>query len=135
MPENLPETLGELKPEEISDLIAAAELTISKQHSGPLPPAEEISLYEQTLPGAAERIFAYMEREQAFRHEQQSREQGSLTRETSRGQLYAFLIMAGCVGAAASSFIVGAHPTVTIAFLSVPVISVVKAFVEGRSKL
>ncbi len=132
--ENLPDVLKRLPPEEISRLVSIGLLTVSKQHSGPLPPAEEIAIYEQTLPGAAERVFGYMEREQAFRHELARKEQGALNWETLRGQAFGFLIMAGSLGAGVYSFIVGAHPSVTIAFVSVPVISAVKAFIEGRTK-
>ena len=132
-PENLPEVLKRLPADEISRLVSIG-LTVSKQHSGPLPRAEEFALYERTHEGTAERILAYMEREQNFRHDLARKEQGALNWETKLGQAFGFLIMAGSLGAGVYSVIVGAHPTVTVAFVSVPIISVVKAFIEGRAR-
>ncbi|ACK50851.1 putative inner membrane protein [Methylocella silvestris BL2] len=133
-PENLPGVLKRLPPDEISRLVSIGVLTVSKQHNGPLPPAEEFALYEQTHQGTAERILAYMEREQTFRHELARKEQRALNWETIRGQVFGFIVMAGSLAAGVYSFVIGAHPAVTIAFVSVPVISAVKAFIEGRAK-
>jgi uncharacterized membrane protein len=43
-------------------------LTVTQEYQGPLPPGEEFERYERVRPGAAERILAMAEREQARRH-------------------------------------------------------------------
>jgi uncharacterized membrane protein len=48
-------------------------MTVSKMHSGPLPPPEDLAGYEAAHPGAAERILAMAERNQAHRHKQENR--------------------------------------------------------------
>lgn len=40
-----------------------------KTHAGPLPTPEDLQKYEMIMPGAAERIFSYAEREQSQRHD------------------------------------------------------------------
>ncbi|WP_081195373.1 DUF2335 domain-containing protein [Halomonas sp. BC1] len=50
--------------------IIAQQLT----YSGPLPPSAEMEKYERISPGAADRILAMAEKEQAHRHEQEEKE-------------------------------------------------------------
>jgi uncharacterized membrane protein len=45
-----------------------SSLTVSQEYQGPLPPGGEFEHYERVHPGAAERILAMAEREQARRH-------------------------------------------------------------------
>lgn len=42
---------------------------VHAQYSGPLPPPSLLADFEKVLPGSAERIFQYSEREQQHRHE------------------------------------------------------------------
>lgn len=43
---------------------------------GPLPDSEELARYDEIVPGAAERIIAMAEKEQAFAHEQSKKNRG-----------------------------------------------------------
>jgi uncharacterized membrane protein len=43
------------------------------RYASPLPPADDLERYERLLPGAAERLLAAGEREQAHRHEIENR--------------------------------------------------------------
>ena len=57
-----------LKPDKTNDARLVLTQTVSKYHSGPLPPAEELEHLERVLPGAANRVFEMAEREQQHRH-------------------------------------------------------------------
>ena len=112
---------------------------------GPLPAPEELHAYNQLVPGAAERIIAMAEREQATRHNsddlaqradirhrdelvksQQANARG-VFRSDLLGQTLGFLLAAACVACAAYTALNGAHPSVPIAFLAFPLASVIKA--------
>lgn len=83
----------------IQKILVTAIAVHEERHSGPLPPPRQLVEYDKALPGGAERIFQMAEREQAHRHQMQSKEaelrqttvQHIKNRET-RGQNYgAFL--------------------------------------------
>lgn len=57
-----------LKPEKAGEAKLVLTRMVSKFHSGPIPPAEEMERLEQVLPGAANRCFELAEREQRHRH-------------------------------------------------------------------
>lgn len=112
---------------------------------GPLPDPAELQAYNQVVPGAAERIISMAEREQAARlnlddmaHRADVRHRDELVasqRASARGvfvsdacgQALGFVLAAGCVAGAVYTAIIGAHPSVSIAFLALPIASVIKA--------
>lgn len=57
-----------------------------EHHSGPLPPPRMLAGYEETLPGAAERIMAMAERDLAHMHAMQVKIVEDEAGERSRGQ-------------------------------------------------
>lgn len=68
-------------------------------HVGPLPPAREFALYDQALPGAADRMLAMAEREQIHRHDVEKAVVKADGQLKNRGQFCA-------VGALAASLLV-----------------------------
>ena len=67
--------------------------------SGPLPPPHFFEAYEQTLPGAADRILRMAEGEQRHRHRQQSGQLDSDIALETRGQWMACVVaMSGIIG-------------------------------------
>ncbi|MDD3468421.1 MAG: DUF2335 domain-containing protein [Thermoguttaceae bacterium] len=62
------------------------KITQVQQYVGPLPPASELGVYEQILPGAAERILAMAEREQSHRHQREDLERQN-EMEVTRGKI------------------------------------------------
>lgn len=119
--------------------------TAMKAHSGPLPAPEDLARYDQLLPGTAERIIAMAELEQNHRvsmerdameadhiHRNevmtaQQKNARSVFRSDMVGQLLGGAIALGCVAGAIVSVLQGAHPTVAIAFVSLPVVGIIKA--------
>ncbi len=61
-------------------------VTLTASRSGPLPTADEFGRYDAVLPGAAERLVAMAEKEQAFQHEVVRREQRAEHVSTFVGQ-------------------------------------------------
>jgi len=90
-----------------SSTVIAKSTTITRKYSGPLPPPEILAEYEELLPGASQRVFEHMEREQAHRHLMDNRDQdsrdeteGNLYTTARRGQTMAFIVTLVMVGAA-----------------------------------
>lgn len=62
-----------VKPGKATEVVQMVQMTISRQHSGPLPSPEDFAGYEAAHPGTAERILSMAERAQAHRHKQEGR--------------------------------------------------------------
>lgn len=76
------------------------------EYSGPLPPPDSLRGYEEVLPGAAERIFAASEKEQAHRMELESLMVNSEISNSERGMKYGFTLgIGGLIVAAISSLL------------------------------
>ncbi|GHV14680.1 hypothetical protein AGMMS49938_11250 [Fibrobacterales bacterium] len=76
----------------------------SVTYVGPLPPANDFSKYEQTLPGAAHRILTLAEQEAEHRRKNENKlidESISLGR---KGQIFAFIIALVSLGIVCTSF-------------------------------
>jgi len=100
-------------------------------YSGPIPQADEIARYESILPGAAERLFGYADRQQAHRQGLENRVVDSNIALAQRGQVLGFVI--GLVGIAAAAVLVlldHVWPGLTIFFGDV--VALVGVFVYGR---
>jgi len=91
--------------------LIATERSISLR-GGPLPPASEYGLYEQSYPGTAERILRMAEIQAEHRRSKENKEIDL----TSRGQIFAFIIGLASLGAA-----------VLCAFLNQAVVAIVPA--------
>ncbi|MBI5524271.1 MAG: DUF2335 domain-containing protein [Desulfarculus sp.] len=77
-------------------------------HVGPLPPAEELSKYEQVLPGVADRIVAMAEKEQAHRHGMQDVRTKAAIRDSGRGVVFAFILCLAAIAGGSITAIVSA---------------------------
>lgn len=77
----------------------------SASYQGPLPPADELAKYEETLPGLAQIIVDMAQKEQAFRHDMSRSEQKTVDQvvhhadaKTRLGQIGAFVIAMTTIG-------------------------------------
>lgn len=95
--------------EELANVISSESLTVEKKvdlalaissysFSGPLPHPELLRRYNETLPGAAERIFKLAESQAAHRQDMERTIIRSGANQTKMGQWFAFVlsIMALC---------------------------------------
>ena len=125
--------------------MAQKTTTITKAHQGPLPPEDSFASYEQTLPGAAERIMAMTEANGEHRREMERRQleadishrdqvyetqrlsiQGSL-RSDLAGQVIGGIIAIGCVIGAVLTGLQTGNWLIVAAFLCLPVVGMIKA--------
>lgn len=105
---------------------------ISASWAGPLPPPSTLESFDHVVPGSAERIIAMAEREQAHRITFDQTEQRAAIREYAIGQILGWVTVMSCIGGAGYTAYIGAHATVSIAFLGVPVAAVIKQFLSRR---
>lgn len=88
-----------------SSQTAIAFQTQLVQHSGVLPPAEQLAAYDRVMPGLAERIVTMAEREQSQSHAQARQAMKFTESLHKRGQWFGlFAILAACATAAAFAF-------------------------------
>lgn len=104
---------------------------LSSRYSGPLPPSQHFASYERTLPGTAERIVSFMEKEQTHRHELETRSWILKEKETLRGQLMALAIALLLVAGAITSSVLG-QQVIAALFLGSAALGVVKHLIDGR---
>lgn len=106
---------------------------VSQHWNGPLPPPAALAEFDRIIPSGAERIMAMVEIEQAHRIEYESKRLSALTNDTKRGQYIGMGIsIVALVGACITAYL-GAHPTVSIALVSLPVLGIIKALISSRS--
>lgn len=117
-----------------------------------MPTPEELFQYDQVVPDAAARIIAMAEREQQHRLMVAERSNAAdiehraalveSQRENSRGvfrsdvlgQSLGWLATIACVAGSVYSAVNGAHPTVSIALVGLPIATVIKAFLSKGQK-
>ena len=105
--------------------------------SAPLPPPAALAQYEEILPGSAQKIFASFEergntRQQLEINEQrQEAKMQELTHDSFvSGQKYGWQISLVCIAAGLISIPLGAHASVSIAFVGVPMATIVRSFLK-----
>lgn len=108
--------------------------------SGPLPPPAALEQFDTIIENGAERIFKMAEAEQAARLAREAEAiQYEITKfeairqDNRRGQWLGFAIALTAVIAASATAYFGAHPSVSIALVGVPILGIVKAIINSRS--
>lgn len=103
-----------------------------QQWQGPLPPPGALAQFDQIIPNGAQRIMAMVEQEQAHRIEHEKIELAASVSDFRRGHwLGAALGIASIAGAVLTAYI-GAHPTVSIALVSLPIMAAIRGFLHKR---
>lgn len=102
------------------------------QWQGPLPPPGALAQFEQIVPGSAERIIAMVEREQAHRQQHERQEQHALIGDFRRGQRLAFVLGIASIAGSIYTAYIGAHPTVSIALVSLPIMAAIRSFIRRK---
>ena len=126
------------------------QVSHQKLHQGPLPAPEDLTRYEDLLPGAAERIFRMAEIEQQHRHEQENKAISSelttrdLLQATEKARIEGVMRSdkrGQYLGAAVSILaIFGAiytaenQPFVAAALIGLPILGIVKALRNGPTQ-
>lgn len=112
---------------------ANAQNIVSQQWAGPLPPPNALAQFDTIIPNGAERIMKMVEMEQQHRITQETEVLNATIRDTKRGHWIGGAIslasLAGCVW----SVYLGAHPTVSVALVSLPVVAIIQAIMRNKS--
>ena len=117
------------------------QIGILAAYSSPLPPAEQLEIYEKVYPGAAKAIFAAFTAEQKHRHEKENRETeadiasikefNEQENKRIKADFYglisgaAICVLSLCVCIALA--ILKVHPAAIPAVVAVPLASIIKA--------
>jgi uncharacterized membrane protein len=118
---------------------ATKQQVIAQNWSGPLPPPDALARFDEIIPHGAERILRMTEQEQAHRmsNESAALQANILNGKESlaiakRGQLAGALVSVLSIVGAVFSVWIGAHPMVSIALVSVPILGMVKALIGNK---
>jgi uncharacterized membrane protein len=120
-----------LRPERKSEAVRIVGALVSKFHHGPLPAPEDLEAYENTCPGAAERILAMAERNQGHRH---SLERATLDANVdlqTRGQRLAITALVAMLLLIGFTFYLG-QPIAGSLLGGATIVAVVSMFLSGR---
>lgn len=107
--------------------------SVSSQWAGPLPPPEALARFDQVIPHGAERIFKMAEAEQAHRIACEKEALAATVAEAKRGQWLGAIISVASLAGALLSVWFGAHWSVSVALVGVPIMALAKAIVDSRS--
>ena len=104
---------------------------LMKSHRGPLPPPEDIALYNKHITNGADRIMSMAEKQSDHRREMERPLVTCQTGQSTRGQIFGLLI--GLFGITAGSIVaLLGHDWVGGGIAGATVVSLVYAFVTGQ---
>ena len=105
---------------------------VSGQWSGPLPPPSVLREFDGVVKDGAERIMRMAELEQEHRHSVEKLESISSAKDIRVGQLLGFIISLSSIIGCISTAFYGAHWSVSVALVGVPITGIVKAFLDKK---
>lgn len=133
--ENLPATVEAILEEIPEERREAALLMISRiveSHSGPVPSAREMARYKAINPKFPERFFKQLEQQSAHRQALERKVVEDDYKVKTRGQHYALVSVALCLGFALALAFIGATTAAGIVG-GTTVIGIVTVFITGRA--
>jgi uncharacterized membrane protein len=103
---------------------------VSAQWSGPLPPPAVLQQFNQIIPNGAERILALVEQEQAHRFALDNAMLKQETKDTQRRHYLGWSIGLTAIAASLGSVYLGAHWSVSIALVSLPIAAIIRSIMQ-----
>lgn len=100
--------------------------------SGPLPPPEALDRFNAIIPNGADRIVTMAEKEQAHRIQMEMEGQRATVSEAKRGQFLGAVVSIVALGGAMYTAYIGAHWSVSVAFVGLTILGIVRALVRPR---
>ena len=98
---------------------------MAAQWSGPLPPPAALEQFDAIIPNGADRIMGMVEREQAHRIEHESKVLSAQTSDFARSHWLGALIALCCIAGAIYTATIGAHWSVSVAMVGLPITALV----------
>lgn len=105
---------------------------VTAQWAGPLPPPSTLSSFEDVVEGSAERIVRMAELEQAHRHQAENSMLEADKSVIRRGHWLGFCVSISAIGASAFTAWIGAHWSVSVALVGLPITAIVKDLVNRK---
>lgn len=106
---------------------------VSAQWQGPLPPPEALANFDSIIPNGAERIMKMVEDEQAHRISYEKAHLNALAGDTRRGHYIGLAISVASIAGAVYAASLGAHWSVSIALVGVPILGIIRAIVGSKT--
>lgn len=78
--------------------------------------------------------MAMIEQEQAHRISHDGTVLATMAKDTQRGHYMGWSISVGAIVASVGTVALGAHPTVSVALVSLPILGIVRAILASKSK-
>jgi uncharacterized membrane protein len=116
-----------------NDRASGQIVTASAQWAGPLPDPKSLSAFNAIIPDGAERIMRMTEKEQDHRIEFENSRLRLISEDTKRGHFIGLVISMAAIAAAVYTTLIGAHWSVSVALVGVPVLGIVRAIVGSKT--
>lgn len=114
--------------------LARHQISITaREWRGILPSPEDLARFKEIVPDGAERLFAMAEEEQKHRQVYEVKALTAATSEARYGQIFGAVISFFSIAASLTSALFGAHWSVSVALVGVPLMALTKAIVDSRS--
>ena len=107
---------------------------VSQQWSGPLLAPAALAQFNVIIPNGAERIIAMVEQEQLHRIADEKKVLDETINDTRRGHWMGWVISMASLSSATLSVYLGAHPNVSVALVSIPVLGMIQSIVNSKSR-
>ena len=108
-----------------------AGIVTQQQWSGPLPPPAALAQFNNIIPNGAERIVVMVEREQQSRQDLDKQAIFAQIQDTQRGHYIGAFIAALAIGASVYTAYIGAHWSVSVALVSLPIAAIINS-IRGK---
>jgi uncharacterized membrane protein len=100
--------------------------------NGPLPPPGALRQFNDIIPQGAERIMQMVEREQEHRIDHEKKAMTNVAADYARQHWLGAAISALAIGGSVLAAYLGAHPTVSIALVGLPIVGIVQAILKRK---
>jgi uncharacterized membrane protein len=105
---------------------------VAQQWTGPLPPPAALEHFDRIIPNGADRIMKMIEQEQAHRIAYEKEALSAVKADNKRGHYIGAVACFAAIGGAIYTAHIGAYWPIPIAFLSLPVVAMIKAFMPDK---
>lgn len=110
-----------------------AQQVVSAQWQGPLPPPDALANFNDIIPNGAERIMRMVEEEQLHRISYEKAHLNAVSGDTRRGHYIGMVISTAAICGAVYTVYLGAHWSVSIALVGIPVLGIIRAIVGSKT--
>lgn len=111
----------------------AQQQVVATQWQGPLPSPDALASFDKIVTNGAERIFQMVEEEQRHRQAYENAHLKATAGDTMRGHYIGLGISLAAIGASTYVASLGAHWSVSVALVGVPMLGIVRAILANKT--